>query len=137
MPISLTCIPCTCRGSKGLTSIERITDGILTIHDVRAGRYLGITTELDLSGRTIRKMWRAFVLSWYKVYSLDDYTTVEIQDKSRLLEGYDLPFFSVSLSGRGRQLKIYSTDDSEDANAVKKALSDFLSRSAVSTQARQ
>lgn len=137
MPILLKCFSGACCRSEGLASIERTSDDILTIHDVRAGGYLGIKTELNPSGTTIRKTWKAFVLTWQKVYKLDDYTTVEIQDKGQLLEGYQLPFFSVSLSGKSHKLKIYSTDDSDDANAVKRALSDFLSRSAVSTQARQ
>jgi len=137
MPVILKCFPGTCCGSEGSASIERTSDCILAIHDERAGRYLGITTELDLSGRTIRKIWRAFALSWQKVYSLDDYIAVEIQDKIRLFEGYELSFFSVSLSGKNHRLKLYLTDDPEDAKAAQTTLSDFLSRSRASTPGRQ
>ena len=125
--------PCS---DESLEPIERTSDNTLIIRDVPTGIYhnkLAMTTEIDLSAATIKKTWRAFIFKWHKVYALDDYSAAEIQDKSRLIEGYPLHFFAVSLSGRGHRLKIYSTDDSEDAKAVKNALSAFLSRSKVST----
>jgi hypothetical protein len=100
---------------------------------VTAVRYLRVTTEIDLTGRTIRKAWKALFIAWKKVYGLDDYATVEIQDKSRLMEGYPLPLFAVLLSAKGHRLKIYSTDDFEDAKAVQKEIGGFLSKAGVST----
>lgn len=116
--------------------IEKTSDNRLIIRDAPIGIFsnkLILTAEIDLSAGTIKKTWRAFVLKWHKAYTLDDYSTAEIQDKSRLIEGYPLHFFSVFLSGRGHRLKIYSTDEPEDAKAVKNALSAFLFRSRVST----
>lgn len=116
--------------------IERTSDNILIIRDTPTGIYpkiFAVTTEIDLPGRIIRKTWKAFVFVWQKDYPLDDYETAEIYDKSRLIEGYPLSFFAVCLAGRGRRLKIYSTDDAEDAKAVQVELSCFLEKTCAST----
>ncbi len=116
--------------------IERTTDNILTIRDTPTGfcpRNFTVTTEIDLPCKIIRKTWKAFVFAWRKHYPLDDYETAKICDKSRLIEGYQLPFFAVYLVGRNRRLKIYSTDDLEEATAIKGDIAGYLGKSSVST----
>jgi len=80
---------------------------------------LGITTEIHVTSRTITKTWKTFTLVRNKVYPLDDYATAEILDRSQLIEGYPLSLFIVALVGSGRRIKVYSTDDPEDAKAVR------------------
>lgn len=124
---------CT-RECKG--SIERTSDDVLTIRDESAGGYFYITTEIDLSGRTIRKTWKVFAFTWHKVYTLDDDMAAETRDQSRLMEGYPLPLFAVLLSGKGRKIKIYSTDDFEEAKAVQREITGLLMKTDVSTAAQ-
>jgi hypothetical protein len=107
-------------------AIEKTSADILTIHDVTAGRFFGIKTDIDLANKTIRKTWKAAGFTWSRSYSLDDFTTAEIQDKSRLMEGYVLPFFVISLSGKGHRLKTYSTDNFEEADSVREQISELF-----------
>ncbi len=117
--------------------IEKTSDEILTVHDVTAGRFFGVGTEINRAGRMIRKTWNAVGFTWRRDYPLDDYTTAEIQDKSLLMEGYSLPLFVVSLSGKGRRLKMFSTDDFEDAKALQREVIWFLTKAGVSTLRQQ
>lgn len=125
---------CT-RECKG--SIERTSNNVLRIRNESAGGYFTITTDIDLSGRSMRKTWKAFYVTWKKVYAFDNVMIAEIQDKGRLIEGYLLPLFSVSLSGRGHRIQIYSTDDFQDARAVQQELSDFLNITNISTETQE
>lgn len=116
--------------------IERTSANTLIIRDVPKGIYhdkLIMNTEIDCAAGTIKKTWRAFVFKWHKVYTLDNYSTAEIQDKSRLIEGYPLHFYAVYLSGGGHSLKIYSTDDLKEAEAVRNEVAAFLAKFDVST----
>jgi hypothetical protein len=97
----------------------------------------GLTTAIDLADRTIRRTWKVGAFAWHRVYSLDDFATVSIQDKSRLIEGYQLPFFSVQLVGRRKHISIYSTDDPEDAKSVYGAIAGYLRKAGISTQHQQ
>jgi len=97
----------------------------------------GITTEINLTERTIRRTWKIGAFEWHRAYSLDDYESAEIQDKSRLIEEYPLSFFTVSFIGRGKHIKIYSTDDPEDAKAAQAEIAGFLRKAVESTPGRQ
>lgn len=94
-------------------------------------------TEINLADRTISKTWKIGAYARQKVYPLDDIVAVEIKDKDRMIEGYSLPFFSVQLVGRRKQITIYSTDDSEEAKAMQAEVAAFLKQSALSTQRLQ
>ena len=115
-------------------SIDKKGDVVLVLHDISMNPLLralslgagGIITAIDRADRTIKRTWTIGAFAWHSVYSLDDYATVSIQDKSRLIEGYQLPFFSIYLAGRGRHIKIYSTDDAEEAKAIQGKIADFL-----------
>ncbi len=117
--------------------VEKTSEDILTIHDSSAGRWFGAKTAINLADRTITKTWNVAGLTWRRSCALDDYTSAEIQDKSRLMEGYELPLFVVSLSGKGRRLKIFSTDDFEDAKALQREVIWFLTKAGVSTLRQQ
>lgn len=91
-------------------------------------------TEINLADRMIRKIWKIGTYSRQKEYSLDDFVSVEIKDKGRMIEGYSLSFFSVRLVGRGNEIAIYSTDDSEDARTMQTEIAALLQISDVSTQ---
>jgi hypothetical protein len=91
-------------------------------------------TEINLTDRMIRKTWRIGAYARQKVYPLEDFVTVEIKDKGRMIEGYSLPLFSVQLIGRGKEIAIYSTNDSEEAKAMQSEVAAFLKQSALSTQ---
>lgn len=83
-------------------------------------------TEINFADGTIRQTWQIRAYARHKVYSLNDFVTVEIKDKGRMIEGYSLPFYSVQLIGRGNQITIYSTEDPEEAKAVQEEIAEFL-----------
>lgn len=86
----------------------------------------GITTAIDLADRSIRRTWKIGAFARHRVYSIDDYETLSIQDESRRIEGYQLPFFSVYLVGARGRISIYSTDDFEEAEAIQRKIAAFL-----------
>jgi hypothetical protein len=116
--------------------IEKPADNLLVINDVRTLAFftVGITTSIDLADRTLKRTWNMGAFSWKRVDSMNDFPTVEIDDKGGVIEGYSLPFFSVQLTGRRGQIAVYSTDDNEDAKAVQVAISGFLRKAGISTQ---
>src|SRR5574340_907699 len=59
----------------------------------------GMSTEIDLSGKKIKIMWQVGVIVWSRAYSLDDYATVKIQVRDRLIEGYQSSVFSIVFVG--------------------------------------
>ena len=113
--------------------VEKNGDNFLVVHDMPAGAYLHINTEIDLAEKTIRRTYKIGTFAWHRVYAIDDFATAEIKDKSRSIEGYRLPFFSVSLAGRGGHINVYSTDDAEDAKSVCETITGFLSKAGKST----
>lgn len=94
-------------------------------------------TEINLADKTIRKTWKIGFCKRHTVYSLDDISSVEVKDKSRMVEGYSLPFYTVQLTGKGKKITIYSADESEEAKALKVKVQTLLKQSALSTQLLQ
>lgn len=117
--------------------VEKNGDNFLVVRDMPAGAHLQINTEIDLAEKTISRTFKIGAFEWHRVYSIDDFATAEIKDKSRLLEGYRLPFFSVTLTGRGGHIKVYSTDDAEDAKSVYGVIIGILGKAGKSTQQQQ
>jgi DNA-binding transcriptional ArsR family regulator len=96
-----------------------------------------ITTAIDLTDRTISRTLKKGLLTRHSVYAIDVCSAASVQNRNLIIEGYQLPFFSVSLVGKGKHIRIYSTDDAEEAQSVCEAVTGFLSNAEISTQRQQ
>jgi hypothetical protein len=88
-------------------------------------------TEIDLKDRVIRKTWRLIGISYSSTYELDNHVTVQIKEKSTILEGYNITSFLVYLANKGRKILISSTDDLNEARLIQSQISEFLDGSPV------
>lgn len=88
-------------------------------------------TEIDLNDRVIRRTWKLMGFAHSRTYELGNNVAVQIKDTSTILEGYNITSFGVYLTSRGREIRISSTGDLNEARLIQSQITEFLKESSV------